>query len=394
MSLIITERPRLWSHIVGQDRAVTVLQSILKQGRFIPRGVLFEGPYGVGKTSLAQIYARAIMCTTSNLGCGKCPSCMTFDDDPDLHPDFLVIDAASHSGVDKSREILAQHDAVPVVGARRVLYIDEVHRLSKEASDTYLKPLERASDQLVFLLSTTEGTRVSKTVRSRCSKIRMGLVDNETIVGLLCAIAAKHEIQYELDGLKLIARAAKGHVRDAVSLFDTVAAIGPVTRELVGTYAEAELEDMALKVLYLISFGKVKDAIPHILQIGRMTEPQKVVQLLFSWYGRAVFSDSSVADADVSVLKQIASRLNNPAAATAIFLKWSGAMTLPVDALPVFAAELGAIAGAAWPQSQLPEASASASAAPKTASAQKPAPSVGVSPKALAEALGGTFERI
>jgi len=354
---------------------------------------LFEGPYGVGKTSLAQIYARAIMCTTSNLGCGKCPSCLTFDEDPEIHPDFLTIDAASHSGVDKSREILSQHDSVPVVGARRVLYIDEVHRLSKEASDTYLKPLERASDKLVFLLSTTEGARVSKTVRSRCSKIRMGLVDNETVVGLLCAIATRHEIPYELDGFKLIARAAKGHVRDAVGLLDTVAAIGTVTRELVGTYAEAEIEDTALKVLYLIAIGKVRESVPHLLHLGRLIDPPKVIQILFSWYGRAVFSDASVAEADVPVLAQISGRMSNPAAATAIFLKWSAASTLPVDALPVFASELGAIVGAALPQSSLPT-SVKTTAVPKAQAQTPAAPVGGVSPKAMAEALGGKFERI
>jgi hypothetical protein len=221
----------------------------------------------------------------------------------------------------------------------------------------------------------------------------MGLVDNETIVGLLCAISAKYEIPYELDGLKLIARAAKGHVRDAVSLLDTVAAIGPVTRDLVGMYAEAELEDTALKVLYLTAFGKVKEAIPHILHLGRLTEPAKVVQMIFSWYGRAVFSDAAVADADVQVLAQIASRLNNPPAATQIFLKWASVMTLPVDALPVFVAELGSIAGAAFPQSSLPTV-VPAEAMPKSALASAPAPVGGVSPKALAEALGGTFKRI
>ena len=107
MSLAITSRPRTWGDIVGQDRPVRLLRSIFKTDRFLPRGMVLEGPSGTGKTSTAYVTARSLMCTGDDpLTCGTCPSCLTFKENPDHHPDFMAVDADSNSGVDAARKLI------------------------------------------------------------------------------------------------------------------------------------------------------------------------------------------------------------------------------------------------------------------------------------------------
>jgi len=173
------DRPGYWTSVIGQDRVVKVLTSTLtKSSKRISLGWLFEGVHGVGKTTVGYIMARALMCHVDPLGCSphsqhKCPSCEIFDetDGHTTHPDFMELDAASHSGVVEAREIVQIAESLPTIGRYRVVLIDEVHRLSRDSWDVYLKPLERVGSQTIFIFVTNDSFKIPRTIRSRVAKV-------------------------------------------------------------------------------------------------------------------------------------------------------------------------------------------------------------------------------
>lgn len=341
MSLIITERPREWVNVVGQERALAVLQPILSKSRFIPRGILFAGPHGVGKTTCGYLTARAMMCIGGNpLGCGKCASCVVFDEHPDQHPDFTEVDAASNSGVEAARTLVEIAKSLPIIGRKKVVLLDECHRLSRDAWDVYLKPLEQLNNKCVFLFATTDATRVPRTIRSRTCKIPFSRVAADTLIGYLCNIAAKHKIEYELDGIKLLVRASHGHVRDALHALDGVASLGPATADMCGSYIDAVQIESPQKVLLLIAQGRIADAITVLDEIARTVNAARAVELLFGAYGRAVYGDPTSTDTDRKVEEAIRVRLGDHQQIISVFLRWLGAQILPADALPMLVLEL------------------------------------------------------
>src|SRR5271157_2850928 len=218
----ITYRPKNWNQVVGQDRAIRLLQTILAHGRLLPRGFIFEGSYGSGKTSTAYLTARALMCQTpGSLGCGTCQSCQVIDsqgiDGQDVM-DFKEIDAAQNSGVEHARQIAAPDgwgEAPPSLARRRVTIIDEAHRLSPNAWDVYLKPLEQKTDYSTYIFVSSDGKAIPSTIRSRCTRVRFNRVAEEVIFGLLMATAARDKTPYDIEALKLIAQRSEGAPRIA-----------------------------------------------------------------------------------------------------------------------------------------------------------------------------------
>lgn len=363
-ALAITARPRRWEDVVGQDRAVKVLQSILKHGRFLPRGVILDGPHGVGKTTLAYILARALMCTGGNpLGCGKCPSCLAFDECQDGHPEFQEVDAACFSGVDAARACIEASKELPCLGRCRVVLIDEAHKLSEAAWNAYLKPLELLSSPCVFVFATTDGTKIPKTIRSRCSRIPLSRVPTETITGLMVSLASKQKIDYHLDALRTIARAAHGHVRDALAILDTASGMGAVTKELVSTLVDMSFESGAAN--FLLKVGKdLPGSIQILEEMARMKTPPQVVSGIFSAYGLAVFGGDDTLKEEAQAYSSIKSSFRDPAEVSALLLKWSASERIPSDALPIFAWEFHRIAsgGTEPPKPQVSPAVVSAPA--------------------------------
>ena len=169
---LITQRPRHWNNVIGQDRALKVLRAILKSDRFLLRGFIFEGVRGVGKTSVAYLMARALMCTGPDPeGCGSCASCKTIDTQGiDAHPDFMEVAAAAKSGVDAAREIVTTAESMPVLGKRRVVMVDEAHALSPDAWKVYLKPLELVNNDAVYMYVSNKGTQIPDEIRGRCCR--------------------------------------------------------------------------------------------------------------------------------------------------------------------------------------------------------------------------------
>jgi DNA polymerase-3 subunit gamma/tau len=262
-AISIVQRPKTWDEIIGQDRALRVLKDILRNGKFAPRAIILEGPYGVGKTTTGYITAKALMCIGDNkLGCGVCASCLVFQEHADAHPEFREVDAASHSGVGETRKLVEEAMELPTLSKTRVILIDEAHRLSGEAWDVYLKPLEQIDTKAVFIFATTDAKRIPAKIRSRCVVIRFSRVALDIMTGYLVSIASKMQLDYELDGLKLLARAAKGHIRSALILLDKVSAMGKVTKELAASVVDTSYSDMALNSSIWPPTGSIRPSSP------------------------------------------------------------------------------------------------------------------------------------
>ena len=348
---LATQRPKTFNSVVGQERALRVLQCVLTTAKFMPRGFIFEGVYGVGKTTTAYIMARALMCTGDHpLGCKLstgtmldmkiCPSCRTIDRDGiDAHPDFLERDGATkEGGVEASRELVQLAETLPVLGKRRVTLIDEAHALTGDAWKVYLKPLEQANTDAIFMFSTNQGSKIPDEIRSRCCKTRFIRVPSEVILGLLANIAHTNALTTELDALKAISRVSKGIVRDAVQLLNTVAAMGDITKDLVMSVVDLSLEDFCLKILSAIAKKDAAEAAKVADEACRNNQPVKVIEALFAGYARAIYPQED--DPFAEYYPPIREALPNLSGMTSVFLRWSNAPHFPADVMPILIAEL------------------------------------------------------
>jgi DNA polymerase-3 subunit gamma/tau len=337
---LIAQRPGTWNEIVGQDRVVSLLKSLLTVGKFLPRGFVLKGPWGVGKTSVAYLLARALMCSGDDpLGCGKCPSCQSIDRDGIKHdPDFDETDAAEKPGVQDARDMLDRAAQPPTLGGRRAALVDEAHRLSKEAWDVFLGPLEEPDTDSVFMFVTTDEDRIPRTVQSRCLPLAFSRVPEATLTGLLASICARNGMEYETDGLRAIAGHSRGIVRDAVRWLGMAASLGKVTAQSAEAVLDDPLDALCLKTLFAIASGDQQAAAGLVDEAGRAAPPLKVVERLLSVYSRSPWAEAG------SELSVVFSGLPNIRETDATFLRWLGAQSLPSDALPLLVYELVGIA--------------------------------------------------
>lgn len=218
-------RPRRFAELVGQEHVVRVLTHALSSGR-IHHALLFSGTRGVGKTTLARIYAKALQCEQGVRAepCGHCGSCREIDEG--CHPDLIEIDAASNTGVDHVRDLIEGAQYAPVRGRAKVYLIDEVHMLSRSAFNALLKTLEEPPAHVRFLFATTDPERLPATVLSRCLKLALLSIEPERIAARLAYIAREEGIPFEPEAMAALARAAEGSLRDGLSLLDQAIAFG------------------------------------------------------------------------------------------------------------------------------------------------------------------------
>ncbi len=219
-------RPKTFSELVGQEHIVTALTNALTRGR-LHHAYLLTGTRGVGKTTIARLLAKSLNCITNGVTatpCGTCAACTEID--AGRFVDLLELDAASNTGIDNMREILDNARYAPTVGRFKVYLIDEVHMLSKAAFNSMLKTLEEPPEHVKFVLATTDPQKIPVTVLSRCLQFNLKQLPPQLIAERLSAIVTAEKIAADPQALALVARAARGSMRDALSLLDQAIAYG------------------------------------------------------------------------------------------------------------------------------------------------------------------------
>lgn len=242
-------RPKRFAELVGQQHVVRALSHALETGR-VHHAFLFTGTRGVGKTTIARIFAKSLNCEsgTTKDPCGVCGTCTDIDNG--RYPDLIEIDAASHTGVDDVRALIDNAQYMPSRGRTKVYLIDEVHMLSKNAFNALLKTLEEPPEHVKFLLATTDPEKLPVTVLSRCLQFNLRRLETEQISGQMEHILAAEGIGFDAESLALLADAADGSLRDGLSLLDQAIAYtgGNLQAELVqsmlGTVDRSQIEQL------------------------------------------------------------------------------------------------------------------------------------------------------
>lgn len=218
-------RPRIFSELVGQEHVVTAIANALDNDR-LHHAYLFTGTRGVGKTTIARIFSKSLNCEEgqSATPCGKCYTCTEIEQGN--YVDLLEIDAASRTKVEDTRELLDNVQYKPTRGRYKVYLIDEVHMLSKHSFNALLKTLEEPPPHVKFLLATTDPQKLPITILSRCLQFNLKALSREQISGQLIHILNEEQISFEQPAIALLARAAQGSMRDALSLTDQAIAQG------------------------------------------------------------------------------------------------------------------------------------------------------------------------
>ncbi|NWF90279.1 MAG: DNA polymerase III subunit gamma/tau [Ignavibacteriaceae bacterium] len=226
MDFVVTARkwrPKIFSDVVGQEHITTTLQNSIKSNR-IAHAYLFTGPRGVGKTSTARIFAKSLNCLNPKNAepCNECELCIDIQSNQTL--DIIEIDGASNRGIDEIRTLRESVKYAPTKGKYKVYIIDEVHMLTKESFNAFLKTLEEPPAHTIFIFATTDVHKVPLTIISRCQRYDFRRIGLETIKKAIKEIADKEKIAIDDKTLNIIAKKADGSLRDAESYFDQVVA--------------------------------------------------------------------------------------------------------------------------------------------------------------------------
>lgn len=347
-------RPKRFAELVGQEHVVRALSNALDTGR-VHHAFLFSGTRGVGKTTIARIFAKSLNCErgTSAEPCGECNACK--DIDAGRFIDLLEIDAASNTGVDDVRELIDNAQYMPSRGRVKVYLIDEVHMLSKSAFNALLKTLEEPPGHVKFLLATTDPQKLPVTVLSRCLQFNLKRLDEDQISGQIDKILSAEGIAVEPGAVRQISKAADGSLRDGLSLLDQAIAytggqltdaavatmlgtvdqtrVGALLTALAGGDGEALLAEVATLAEFSPDWAGVLEALAeamHRIQVRQLVPgaaveadgvdvdslaasvPAELVQL---WYQMAIngrrdlsLAPSPRAGFEMSVLRMLAFR--------------------------------------------------------------------------------------
>jgi len=283
-------RPRDFRSLVGQEHVVRALRHALEQKR-LHHAYLFTGTRGVGKTTLARILAKCLNCETGITPepCNKCSACVEID--AGRFVDLLEVDAATNTKVDEMRQLLDTAQYAPTRGRFKVYVIDEVHQLSGHAFNAMLKTLEEPPEHMKFILATTDPQKIPVTVLSRCLQFNLKQMPRDAIASHLDLVLKKEQVASEPAALALLARAASGSMRDALSLLDQAIAHGG------GTVSAASVGDM----LGAIDQGHLA----RLLDAVAAGDAAGAVRIADEMQARSLSFDTALADL-ASLLLQVA----------------------------------------------------------------------------------------
>ncbi len=294
-------RPRAFADLKGQEHVVQALSNALTQGR-LHHAYLLTGTRGVGKTTLARILAKCLNCETGVTAtpCGVCSACTQID--AGRFVDLLELDAASNTGVDNMREVLDNAQYAPTVGRYKVYIIDEVHMLSKPAFNSMLKTLEEPPAHVKFILATTDPQKIPVTVLSRCLQFNLKPMPPALVAQHLGEVLAQENVTCEPAALNLLARAAAGSMRDALSLTDQAIAYG-------GGAVEAAAVEAMLGTVHRDYLFDLLDALAAQDADDLMRQAQQLAE-------NGIAFDATLQDLG-TLLTQLALALHAPAALAA-----------------------------------------------------------------------------
>lgn len=261
-------RPKDFSDTVGQEHVLQALMNALESGR-LHHAYLFTGTRGVGKTTIARILAKALNCETgvSAEPCGKCSACTEIDEGRFV--DLIEVDAASKTKVDDTRDLLDNVQYAAARGRYKVYLIDEVHMLSRSSFNALLKTLEEPPEHVKFLLATTDPQKLPATVLSRCLQFNLKRMTPRLISDRLAHICDAEKIESEPAALALLARAADGSMRDALSLLDQAIAYcgGKIEEKATAAMLGTIDRDHVMSIMRLLSAGDAKGIIEKLREI-------------------------------------------------------------------------------------------------------------------------------
>jgi len=261
-------RPKSFSDTVGQEHVLQALMNALETGR-LHHAYLFTGTRGVGKTTIARLLAKALNCETgvSANPCGECSACREIDEGRFV--DLIEVDAASKTKVDDTRDLLDNVQYAAARGRYKVYLIDEVHMLSKHSFNALLKTLEEPPEHVKFLLATTDPQKLPATVLSRCLQFNLKRMTPRVICDRLTHICGEEDIKFEPAALAMLARAADGSMRDALSLLDQAIAYcgGKIEEAPTATMLGTINRDHVVRLLKLLAAGNAKGIIDTVREI-------------------------------------------------------------------------------------------------------------------------------
>jgi DNA polymerase-3 subunit gamma/tau len=274
-------RPQRFDDVIGQVGVTQTLRNALQRQR-IAQAYIFSGARGVGKTTTARILAKALNCLAVDAPtpdpCGECDACQEIAAGRDI--DVIEIDAASNTGIDNIREVII--DSLAIAPARdrfKVFIIDEVHMLSNSSFNALLKSVEEPPPHVVFMMATTELHKIPETIRSRAQEFEFRTIGTKVVADQLAAIAEREGLEVDADALTLIARAADGSMRDALSAFDQVIAFsgGRLTAADVATVLGLIARDALMEMVEIVADARAGDVFNAV---GRLVEGGQDLKLV------------------------------------------------------------------------------------------------------------------
>ena len=306
-------RSKQFDQIVGQELSVRMLKNSLYLNQLFPV-YLFSGQRGCGKTTTARVFAAALSCysltdfqknpKTTVVPCLTCESCLAMA--AGNHPDFIEIDAASHTGVDNVRTLIEAASLLPVMGKKKIYLIDEAHMLSKAAFNAFLKILEEPPATVIFMLATTDPQKILETVRSRCFQLFFPAINTQALVKHLQEVCAQEKIKADVKALELIVKETQGLARDALNLLEQVRfSTGTVTQEAVLKALGHLSEEQLLGILEKIVQGNLHDLLQYLQVINfQVYDATSIWQKFIELVRLALFVKSGAIDAGAITQKE------------------------------------------------------------------------------------------